>query len=432
MNIQNIHKTWFALLLVLVSVFSNQLIAEELPLIGDNVRPSKAFANDADVPSTPKESFGLIFDHYSSPYVGASALITGVRAYQWVDDKLIPTEGDKSTPVMLGRLGKLVIIEGVLAATAATVQHEVFGHGFRFRELGVHVSKYRISPWSGSTSYDPVAYQQLSLHEQAAADSAGIEAETILATQLRSRWLDSNVVDSREANLYFEATIAQTLYAMNAGPKDNTFADSGHDMNNYINTVNTWHQQTVLTAHRVRRRACLDLLDPFLFYSAFTMGDYVVEGRQQWEYPTLNIGDYRYLPGIRMAYAPYGTEYQLNNFIKSPNHLTQVALRYGSNGLFKSYALTLDAPDLFQSDLLKLGTKIDIWKQPRLFTVNTSFSQNRIGAALSMVARYRIFEAVNFSSIDLVGQAGYKTTGYIPGEILKRGAIVRVGFAALI
>lgn len=372
------------------------------------------------LPST-RAPVGLIVDQYLSPVVGAEGMFALLRGYQELDDYLIPsTAGDTSGSMILGRFGKY-LFEGLLMNPAMITQHEVFGHGFRAREFGIP-ARYRINLFSGLTSLTN-QYFQLPRSEQIALTAGGMEATSILARQMRSRWLDYQCVDNREAHFYMKNALDQPLYILNA-PRTVHENDS-NDVSSYIATVNSWYGRQVLTTHRLRTQTLVDFLDPFLFYSVYSSVMYIIEGNQTWQYPMIPVGDnYRYLPMGRLALAPYGPEYQFINYLKGIDHTYVATLRYGKTGGRSSSGLTLEATRIWTSDLLTFDGRADIWYQPQLFVANPTLVKNRPGAALSVIARYRAFQC-----IDLMGQVGYKTTGYIPGEILKHSPILRAGFS---
>lgn len=390
-------------------------LVETLPSFSEAPSYALAYARD----------WSLQIDRYFSPEVGSDLIISVLRGYQFLDDKLTPGNlTDNNSYIRLGRVAKFLLLEGSLVGIGEVAQHEMFGHGFRAREFHLKNLHYHITPWSGSTSFKAEEFQSLSCHEKAAVNTGGIEANSILAKELRNRWLHSRKLDSREAHFYVATSLDQTFYVLDTKfYKDKTFLD-GHDINEYINNLNQWHQRTVLTAHQLRRKILLDFLDPYLFYSLYSIGLYLIDGNQSFEYPMIPLGEYEYLPSIRMILAPYGPEYQLNNLIRKNENIIQVGLRYGNTGDRHSFGLTMEATDLLTSDLLFIGGKIDLWHQPKMFSLNSG-SGGRYGAALSLVARYFIT-----SKIAVKGQAGYKTTGYIPGEALKHSPIFRIGLTA--
>jgi len=383
-------KIQVLLSIFLVSLFSNSLFAEEGALIGEESATYAPIPVTSSV-SAETEPFGPVLDRHSSPYVGANAIITGLRGYQWLDDNLFPsTANDTSGAMILARFGRLVVVDYALVfGTAMVAQHEVFGHGFRLREFGVKPISYKIRPLEGSATFNAAQYNQLSFSEKAAVATGGMEANTVLANQLRVRWVDSGVIDSREATLYFLSSLDQTGYVLDMTSQDNTFSN-GHDVAEYIRDVNGWYQRPVVSMSKLKKRAWLDFFDPYLFYSVYSMGEYVTQGTQQWEYPMLSMGEYRYLPAARMVLAPYGAEYQLSSFIKGP-YTIFANVRYGNTGSRQSSSVGVEVVNLFNSDLLKIGAKVDVWNQPKLFTPNASLSSTKLGGAASMIARYRMF-----------------------------------------
>lgn len=407
-----------------LATFSTHLLAENDTFAADSanavVESTESFVENP----AQREPVGLIFDRTFSQVVGAEAIITAFRGYQLLDDWIAPsTAGNTSGSMIAGRFGK-AIFEGLLSTTAMVTQHEVFGHGARAREFDIHVYRYSIGPFGGSTSFNATKFNQLSLNEQIAFTAGGMEGSNILGRQIRGRWLRSQSIDSREASLYFAVSyLDQTQYIMSTklSNRDRTFP-IGHDVFQYVNEVNRWNRGQTLTTHKLRKQALVDFLDPYLYYSIYSIGLYVIDGCQLWEYPMIPIGEYRFLPMARLVLAPYGPEYQLTTLIKGPERNIIANFRYGNTGRQHSSALGIEVSDILSSDLLFVDGKVELWNQPKLYTAFAS-GREKLGAAASLVARYRVIK-----QLDVLGQAGYKTTGFIPGEELKHGPILRVGF----
>lgn len=366
----------------------------------------------------------LTLDRTFSPIVGADLMIFALRGYEALDDCLIPsTEGDTRLSMILARYGKF-LFETVLSSTLMVTQHEVFGHGARAREFHLPVLSYFISPFSGSTSFSAIRYYELSLNEQSALSAGGMEGTTILANRLRERWLQGNRIDSREASLYLLSYLDQTLYILST-PRETRHlpASSGHDIGDYIHEVNTWYGKKALTVEKLRDQALIDFLDPFFYYSVYSLGSYLITGSQTLcDYPMIQIGDYRYLPGARLALAPYGPEYQFLNYIQTPERFIKATIRYGNTKGISSAAVDLDITRIWTSDLLFLDTKVSLWNQPKLFKPEAKPHNTRLGFAASLIARYQVID-----KIEMMGQLGYKTTGFLQGEILRNGLIARIG-----
>jgi len=365
---------------------------------------------------------GLIFDRHFSPYTGAEMATTLLRGYEWLDDKLIPsTTGDTSFSMILGRTGK-ALVELVLFDFLTTFQHEVFGHGFRAREFGVPVHRYEVTFFSGGTTYlDGFRFNSLSLNEQIAINAGGVEANNIMAKRVRDRWLNTGRMDNREALFYLLNEFEQTYYIGSTKSKSPGIND-GHDIFNYVQDINRWFGRPVLTTSQLRRKTRVDYLNPYFFYSLFSIGQYVFDGTQTMEYPMFHIGDYHYLPAMHLVLAPYGTEYNFLNFIRCGERVYQANIRFGETGGQHSYGLALEATKLMTTDLIDLDGKLDVWYQPKMFTFRATNS-HKAGAALSMIGHLRFGQ-----SAELIGQLGYKTTGFMLGEELRHSPIMRIGF----
>lgn len=373
----------------------------------------------------PAEPVGLVADRYFSPTTGSELMITLLRGYQWLDDKFPSTLGDTSSSARLGRAGKFVI-EDLLFLVGTITQHEIFGHGFRAREFHMPVH-YHIGLTNGSTNFKASDYLKLSLHERTALSSGGMEATSRLARQFEYRWLESNWMDPREAHFYLLNTLDQTFYVLDTRKSDKSGTLDGHDVQHYVQEINAWHGKKALSVSSLRHKVLIDFLNPYFFYSLYSIGSYLVDGSGIYEFPMLSLGEYRYLPALRLVLAPFGPEYQMTNYIRGPEHDVIATLRFGNTENSRSAAMDMHLSRLFVTDLLTFDGKASLWRQPKLFTTNVQANKRRFGGALSVLARYRMAER-----IEMLGELGYKTSGYLPGEILKHTPILRIGFKAFL
>ena len=391
--------------------------APEPEPLGESIAP-EGFA-------TTPAPIKFILDRYFSPIDGAYALNSALRGYMMIDDSLLPSsEGVTELTMVLGRIGKY-LLEGVLFQWGMVAQHEIFGHGFRAREFHLQNIQYRVTPWSGFTSVNYAKYLRLSPSQKIAVSAGGVEATYILARELRNDWLERNCMDEREAHVYLQNALDQTQYVLSTRNRRRwPWGSDEHDILRYINQVNRWYGKTVLTGANLRRKILMDFLDPYIFFSLYSVGHYFVDGTQGFEYPMIPLGPYRYLPGFRISLAPYGPEYQLINYLQGCDQIIQATIRYGNNAHRQSYGLILDVRQLWTSELLSIDGRLDLWRQPKLFTRRAFQASNEFGGALSFFARYRVNNCLEF-----IGQIGYKSTGYMPGEELKHSPILRAGFA---
>ncbi|MDB6097064.1 MAG: hypothetical protein JWM09_1342 [Francisellaceae bacterium] len=386
------------------------------------LNPSLASASsDSESGFSINKEYQLFLDQHFSPTTGAHALISLYKTYEALDDWLIPSsENDTSFSTIGARLLKLSFLDRLIASTLMVTQHEFFGHGARLRELGIPNISYTIKPWSGSTYFPGKAYYNLNTASQNAVIYAGVESTYVLASVLRKEMLNKKLMDSRESNLYFTTALDQTIYIL--GTKHHKDTNMGHDIHNYVNYINEWHGSTVINTQKLRRKTLIDFLDPFLFFSIYNMSHYVLSGETSFEPITINVQDFQYLPALRLGLAPFGTEYNFLNFLKSPEHFYTLALRYGNTGQKKSWGLGFEMDNIWQDENFKVDLGIYLWSQPQFFKDKAILAKNQLGGAFSLLGQYEFTE-----KFSLMGQLAYKTQGYLLSEPLKSTPIVRLG-----
>lgn len=364
------------------------------------------------------------YDPDFSMHVGSNLTQSALWGYQLFDDTMISsTEGDTRVRMMFARFGKL-LIESSLASWALVAQHEIFGHGARAREFDMAVSSYHVSPFSGSTSFALGDYNNLSTIQKIALTTGGMESTTIVAYDLRDNWLRGSQLDVRAAQLYLANYLDQTTYIRGTPDSD---ISSGNDVASYVDLVNTWHDNAdVLTKKRLRHRSLIDLFDPFLWYSVYGMVNYIVYGEQLYDYSMFNIGNYQYLPSLRIVLSPWGPEYQFSNYFKNiDNQVLYLGLRHGSTGKHSSNGCTVKQTNLFNWRDIYFDGRADLWRQPNINAISAATAKRGYGLAGFATGNYWVKQ-----TLKLFAQLGYKTNGFLQGEPLDSGIIVRVGVTA--
>src|SRR4029079_810124 len=129
------------------------------------------------------------------------------------------------------RLSKTVLLENMQDYLSALIQHEVFGHGARLRELGENDLTYHfrmLPPYGhggGFTSWE--SSPRLTLDEDAVMRIGGMEAGGIMAEEIQNRVLAHKKLNYREAALYIAGRLANTRYAL----QTNSSALTGYSSN---------------------------------------------------------------------------------------------------------------------------------------------------------------------------------------------------------
>lgn len=140
------------------------------------------------------------------------------------------------------------------------------------------------------------------------------------------------------------------------------------------------------------------------------------------------------LPSLGFALAPYGTEWTLRSAFQSARRdegrgkrVHGVTLRIGNTGASTTWGVGMRAADVLRIRGMSVDTAVDLWRQPPLLADKTSDPLHTGGGATAtvVVPLPRRFRSPWVSGIQIT--AGYKSEGYIPGEQLSGGFVLRAG-----
>ncbi len=353
--------------------------------------------------------YQIIWDRYYSPYVGSSLGITLRNTY----GNMWHHSSRENVAYRAGHTLADILI------TFHTVQltHEVYGHGFRLREFKAKNRRYHFGFFHGSAESDS---KSKSTQHSLTTSLAGIEAADIMARQINMRWLASERIRPLEAWQYIFSSGNQFFYIHLFRNLD----FPGHDINKMINNLNQMYGPNTSSIGNYRLRGVLDLLDPFLWFSLNTVWNYTVYAKSSYKYPMLELGPLGYLPGLRLISTPYGPETQLINYLRyTPDKLgAQVTFNYGKTANHKSYGFGLNLSPIAISKDLRLAGKLIFWSQPEIFTNTPKTAKNKSGTMISVKGIFNIHP--NFG---VITEFGHKTKGYVPGEVIKKSYIFRLG-----
>ena len=407
-----------------------------------------AVANEkANEPTKTPEIIQIIIDPKMTPDSGAKDLLALHKSLNFVQHKYYFKPLPNNFGSFLSRLVDICLWSVINNVTLVT-QHEVFGHGYRLRDIGTEYFtniSYRIKVDSGETRFNVKKTHPFQL---TAVDSAGVEATAILAKNIKMGWLKQNRISPLETSLYWLSFHDITFYIDST--KFYSEKDQGHDINAYIQDLNQTYPTSLMRKGKLRKDSQINILDPFTYLSFASWVYYLFTGREMPLY-MIPIGKAKYLPGLRYALTPFGPENYFENFLITPNKKAlYFYLRYGKHAGNKYLGAGLEARDLVSFNKWNFGLILDLFKQPKIlnfdecqqFTTisgdgggsyklgfdypSSDLSKNIFGTRLSLTANYQLFEKPFFLELE----AGYKTSGFVSGESLKKAVIIKGGFAA--
>jgi hypothetical protein len=367
----------------------------------------------------------LTYDIHMSPYAGANDLLFGTKLVE----KFQPFK-DESWKMRIARLNELILFYLPLNYFTSLVQHEVFGHGYRIRDINhgtVSVASYHFSmpPPYGSGSAATHFYidtDKITTTDLSSISIAGFESQVILANQTKFAWLEANFIDARETVLYLVSQFGINLYAEG---EDN---DWGHDIVGYVFPLNLTYTDSFLTEKRIRALSWINLADPFTYYSIFAWFRYVASGMQT-RIPMIPIYEWGYLFGARLGLTPFGPEYYIDNYLLNERRPVYLYGKWGSSANNTYFGAGCYSPCFYKKECWNFGFRLDLWRQPELLLFGEppypSSEQHHMiyGAATSLICSYVKNQILGFEA-----ELGYKTCGYLPGYSLRESPVIRLSF----
>jgi len=383
--------------------------------------------------------YDAIGDIDFSPYSGGEDLLTLHHFLMEREDLLLKRPPfSKSWSHRTARLLDLIAWD-IVDTYLMIFQHEVFGHGYRIRDLGdnyAKVRKYKFSWFGAATEFTVTDQMSSSLMTTIAI--GGVEATAILANRTRLKWLQTGQMDGRQAVLYTRSQQDLTNYILSMQDCFIEPSLDGHDIRTYLFFLNLTYDGN-LTDDTLKKRVLMNYLDPFTFFSYYSWFKYIFSGKP-FSFPMIPIGSYRYLPSVRMGLTPFGPEYYLENFLVKDREPIYFYLKWGRYTKNSYFGLGLEQPSLFTWKGCLIGYRFDAWRQPPILfdfksledfdeSTNTDLPENlhkqRLGVAFSVVLEKEIKDSGFFLYI----QPGFKTQGFLPGESLRAAPIIRAGFS---
>jgi len=380
----------------------------------------------------------VVVDRDMTPAAGAADVLAAQRLISSFEDRLLPARFSEATRLThaLGiayRLGKWAAIDLPQDSFLMVAAHEVFGHGARLREIGASGVRYRFEappPYgagSAATMFNGLSPGAAARADLLAIDTAGIEAQNVLADDIGEQALARGSLSYRAAWLYAQSRIAGLLYIRGVSAQ----SSPGHDVADFLHDVNDGCVPPAcapLDESTLKNRAMAMLADPMLAFSAYGFAvNYIVHGRTDTTVPMVSLPHgLRYLPAVGFSMTPQGTEWTTVHSFRAGGRLTQFTVRIGDTGAERTWGLGVRAARVAQRGRIDADLSADVWRQPAL-DATPSATRLMTGGLVATTIRVALGGSKKSSRVGLVGQAGYKSDGFVSGERLRAGAIIRAG-----
>jgi hypothetical protein len=387
-----------------------------------------------------ESEYSIIFDKNFSPYMGAEDILSTNYLLEKSFDKYLKIKNEKKFFPALLRGVKLIFLYQPLAGFEVVLQHELFGHGYRIRDVSKHYAKvlgysfdmpFPYGNGGGATFYD--FNDNYTSFQEIAISLAGVESTAMLANRIKLKWLESKKIDPLKAVLYMQSfhDLTGYIYSMDDSPY---YVNDGHDIESYLFWLNTTYYNKNLSKNDLKMAALINFLDPFTYYSIFENFYYIFTSKNL-NFPMMKISKLRYLPSFRLALAPYGMEYYFENFLSYKNRPIYAYLRYGKF-LRNNYGLGIEMPKLIMSKSYDLGFKVDIFNQSKIYFkasdldfdgINFYYSERDLRKKVLGISASVFYQKRFKENLAFYIQAGYKTKGFVQSEDLRDSIIARIG-----
>jgi len=396
-----------------------------------------------------KATYNGGWDIHFSPYAGGEDLLFLHRTVERAEGFLVglsPICYSKAPSARFWRLSELYLAWLPINYLATVAQHEVFGHGYRIRDINrgrAQVEGYNFSvppPYGGgggATSYD--VGQNLTTTEETSIAMAGVESTAILAQLTKFKWLEAARIDPRQTALYLLSQHDLNLYIGSLKVLDEN--TDGHDIQMYIKSLNYTYTNNFISGARLRSLSWINLGDPFTFYSLYAWFRYIACGKET-RIPMIPLYGIGYLPTVRLGLTPFGPEVFLENYLLKKKQPFFFYVKGGRHSQNRYGGVGFYAPQIGFIRKWSIGLRLDAWRQPKLLLEpgripfpEIDFHQKpnksdplypdsqqhamRFGAAASAIIAYH-----NRSGFET--ELGYKSEGFLPGYALRASPTVRL------
>jgi hypothetical protein len=380
----------------------------------------------------------VLVDRHVTIGAGASMAVAAGDALseveeRWVPVRLVAERGVPRRSVDIAyRLLRFALFDAPEERLLLVANHEMFGHGGRLRERFAGPVSYTVDappPYGeggGATYFD--FDRAPSMHELLAVSSAGMEANHVAADMIADGAFDRGRIDFQSGLRYLGMRLDATSYIR--GTSDAP-VEPGHDVSDFLQAYGELARaagEPPLAPRTIRREALASYADPLLAYSLIAIGRFIATGDRTVPVFTVPLGPVRYLPGFHYRLTPFGTEFVLANALAVGSRTMQVDVRAGRSPGTSPWGIAVRSAALASWARWHVDVQADWWRQPRLALDAAAAVDLSLRSGGELRARVaRALTRFSHGSLEAVIEAGVKSNGFVPGEPLAGGPLLRVG-----
>jgi len=370
--------------------------------------------------------------------VGAGDVVALLES-EFVPDRLMEERGAlQRTGNIAYRTAKLLLFDRPQEQWLMVANHEVMGHGGRVREFYDGYLRFHLdAPWpygdgGGLTSFAPD--RDVTVHELQAISVAGMEANAVGAGLISRRAFADRRLAPREALRFLGFHLDALDYIQGTGDEPEP---AGHDVSDFLvlyNLTGEFAGADALRARTLRRDSWITLANPMIASAAVTIARYLATGDRDGTVWALPLAGFDVMPALHYRLTPFGTEWAVVTDVARRSRTAQIAVRSGRAPLTSPWGIGATV-DGWRISGWRLEVGGELWRQPPLALGEVpDFGIDVIGAPLEWggVVRGRVESPAirlwsTLAPATFIIDAGVKSSGYIAGEPLDGGLVLRAG-----
>jgi hypothetical protein len=457
---------------------------------GEVVRPPKPRAKRRKfkIRYSDRIQYPVLGDFNLGVSAGVPTILTLQKKLTAWEDSIIPIKyrGDTTwhehkMSIWL-RAARLLLIDAPIETIVMALEQDLYGQMGRAREYGIDGYNYRFgapipfwTPMNKLSFEGNIANINASRQELAMMAGGALEAGNMAMEDLSIRWLQRKSMYYREALHYFRLQTAAIASVMNIkygyfnGSNSQIISSklyndslknfpnfdaskyfdfdaiypnnpAGHWLN-HVNRNYGFMTAPNYTPKELKRDFALaTFTNPWLYYtSAAIFKSYLFEGKDSIPIPQIKLGYGKtVLPWIRYGFTPFGGEWIPEATYTKHRQAYTLYGRFGT-GSFKhntfreNFGAGFKAYNLRRSKKVCINAHLSYWSQDYLYNgPEGDKSQNTLslgwGAGGTVTGYFKLSKTWQHS-LSAVVTAGYKTRGYMEGEMWNSGPILRAGLS---
>jgi hypothetical protein len=392
--------------------------------------------------------YNVLLDWPMTANAGIPSVLTLEKKLADWEDSILPVRwrGDTTrsevTWSILYRFGKIFLIDAPIESLLLSAEADFFGSMGRSREFKLNDIGYSFTPpyplafWKpvGSLKYDrPVIENQASRMQLAQLSGAALDAGSIASDQISLRWMQRKSLNYHESLHLVRAQMAGLASVFSLPSNTESGNTAASNWLYYTNRQFGFYSDYKYKTSDLKRDYAIATFTNPTFYTALysVFYKYMIQGQDSMATPAIKLGYGKYvLPWARLGFTPFGPEWIPSLTLTKHRQMIQLYSRIGTANFSESYGGGVKIFNIKRNTNFSLNAHVSVWKQRYFFQDWIAQSSLPISWGGAAIVSGNLLLTKNWiHPMSLAFQAGYKTRGYLEGEVWEASPVIRVGLS---